>query len=437
MYFTRLFVPLSPAMRVLIVNTSEQAGGAAVAANRLMHALNNYGVKAKMLVRDKSTDEITVVGLRGRLRQRWRFLWERLVIFMHLHFDRKRLFELDIANTGTDITRLPEFQEADIIHLHWVNQGMLSLGDIRKILKTGKPVIWTMHDIWPATAICHLTLGCSNFRSGCHHCKYLPGGGGANDLSARVWRRKQTMLGAGNITFVACSKWLEQEAKSSALLRGQTITSIPNPIDVSIFCPGSRQEACEAEGLPVDKRLILFVCQRVTNPNKGMQYLIDACNQLAATKPEMKENTGVVILGSHADEVAHQLSFPAYPLGYVSDRLRIVRIYRAASMFVLPSLSENLPNTIMEAMACGIPCLGFRVGGIPEEIDHRKNGYVADYRSVDDLSRGIDWLLNEADAKALSAEAVKKVRHNYATRQVMVRYIEVYQEALAQKHLKL
>ena len=202
------------------MNTSEQAGGAAVAANRLMHALNNYGVKAKMLVRDKSTDEITVVGLRGRLRQRWRFLWERLVIFMHLHFDRKRLFELDIANTGTDITRLPEFQEADIIHLHWVNQGMLSLGDIRKILKTGKPVIWTMHDIWPATAICHLTLGCGNFRSGCHHCKYLPGGGGANDLSARVWRRKQTMLGAGNITFVACSKWLEQEAKSSALLRG-------------------------------------------------------------------------------------------------------------------------------------------------------------------------------------------------------------------------
>ena len=168
-----------------------------------------------------------------------------------------------------------------------------------------------------------------------------------------------------------------------------------------------------------------------------MQYLIDACNQLAATKSEMKDNTGVVILGSHADEVAHQLPFPAYPLGYVSDRQRIVRIYRAASMFVLPSLSENLPNTIMEAMACGIPCLGFRVGGIPEEIDHRKNGYVADYRSVDDLARGIDWLLNEADAKALSAEAVKKVRHNYATRQVMVRYIEVYQEALAQKHLKL
>ena len=151
----------------------------------------------------------------------------------------------------------------------------------------------------------------------------------------------------------------------------------------------------------------------------------------------MKENTGVVILGGHADEVADALPFPAYPLGYVSDRQRIVRIYRAASMFVLPSLSENLPNTIMEAMACGVPCLGFRVGGIPEEIDHRKNGYVADYQSVDDLAKGIDWILNEADREALSIEAVKKVRHHYATQQVMVRYIEVYQQALAQKHLKL
>ena len=424
-------------MRVLIVNTSEQAGGAAVAANRLMHALNNYGVKAKMLVRQKSTNEITVVGLQGWWRQRWHFLWERLVVLLHLHGNRQRLFELDIANAGTDITRCEEFKEADIIHLHWINQGMLSLGDIKKILRSGKPVVWTMHDIWPATAICHLTLGCSNFRTGCKNCKYLPGGGGNNDLAARVWKRKQAMLAQGNITFVACSKWLEQEAKSSALLRGQTITSIPNPIDLTVFCPGSREEACQAEGLPSDKNLILFVCQRVTNPHKGMQYLIDACKKLAEEQPQMKENTGVVILGGHADEVADALPFPAYPLGYVSDRQRIVRIYRAASMFVLPSLSENLPNTIMEAMACGVPCLGFRVGGIPEEIDHRKNGYVADYQSVDDLAKGIDWILNEADREALSIEAVKKVRHHYATQQVMVRYIEVYQQALAQKHLKL
>ena len=138
-------------MRVLIVNTSEKTGGAAVAANRLMEALNNNGVKAKMLVRDKETSDITVVELPKGIWQRWNFLWERWCIFCHMHFSRKHLFEVDIANAGTDITRMREFKEADVIHLSWINQGMLSIKDIRKIIDSGKPVVWTMHDFWPAT----------------------------------------------------------------------------------------------------------------------------------------------------------------------------------------------------------------------------------------------------------------------------------------------
>lgn len=134
-------------MRVLIINTSERLGGAAVAASRLMESLKNNGIKAKMLVRDKQTDQISVVGLQRNWWQVWRFVWERIVIWKANRFKKNNLFAVDIANTGTDITSLPEFQQADVIHLHWVNQGMLSLNDIRKILKSGKPVVWTMHDI--------------------------------------------------------------------------------------------------------------------------------------------------------------------------------------------------------------------------------------------------------------------------------------------------
>ena len=424
-------------MRVLIVNTSERNGGAAVAANRLMEALNNHGVKAKMLVRDKQSDSLTVVGLQGKWWQQWCFLWERLVIFCHLHFSRKHLFELDIANTGTDITRLPEFREADIIHLHWINQGMLSLGVIRKILNSGKPVVWTMHDIWPATAICHLTLGCNKFKTGCHHCKYLPGNGSTRDLSAKIWRRKQHLLDGQSITFVACSRWLEAEAKMSALLNGQKVTNIPNSIDTSIYKVGNRSEARQRLGLPTDKQVILFVSQRVTNLNKGMEYLIEACNQLASQHPEMKETTAVAILGGHAEDVVAELPFEAYPLGYVSEEYRIADVYRAANVFVLPSLSENLPNTIMESMACGIPCVGFKVGGIPEEIDHLKNGYVAAYRNAEDLARGIRWILCEADYDSLSAAAVKKVNRCYSQQSVALKYTEIYNEAIAQKDYKL
>ena len=416
-------------MRVLIVNTSERTGGAAVAANRLMMALNNNGVKAKMLVRDKDSDSLTVVGLPNSPMLNWHFLWERLVIFFRCRFSRKHLFEIDLANAGSDITRLREFQEADVIHLHWINQGMLSLSDIRKILKSGKPVVWTMHDIWPATAICHLTLTCRNFTTHCRNCRLLPGGGSSNDLSSSIWRKKQKMLGDGTIYFVACSHWLEQEAKASALLKGHKIASIPNPIDTHIYHPGDKKAARKNLGLPEDKRLILFVSQRVTNKNKGMDYLIEACRQL--------EDYEVVILGGHAEEVVDQLPLKAHPLGYVNDERRIVEVYQAVDVFVLPSFSENLPNTIMEAMACGVPCVGFKVGGIPEEIDHKRNGYVAEYRNPDDLARGIRWILSEADYEQLSQEAVRKVAHSYSQQSVAISYLDVYHQAMAFKHYNL
>ena len=417
-------------MRVLIVNTSERTGGAAVAANRLMKALNNNGVKAKMLVRDKESDTLTIVGLPKSPMLHWHFLWERFVIFCRLHFSRKHLFEIDLANTGSDITKLREFQEADVIHLHWINQGMLSLNGIRKILRSGKPVVWTMHDIWPATGICHLTLGCHYFVSRCANCKYLPGGGSSNDLASRVWQKKQQMQADENIYYVACSRWLESEAKSSALLKGQKITSIPNPIDTHIYKKGNKEEARQRLGLPLDKKLILFASQRVTNENKGMSYLIEACRQLG-------DLCEVVILGGHAEEVVAQLPMKAHPLGYVNDEQRIVDVYNAADVFVLPSLSENLPNTIMEAMACGVPCVAFKVGGIPEEIDHLKNGYVAAYRDASDLAKGIEWILQKADYEVLSQQAVHKVMHCYSQQSVAVKYLDVYQQAMAFKHYGL
>ena len=424
-------------MKVLIVNTSEKTGGAAVAAHRLMDALNNHGVKARMLVRDKETDNLTVIGLQGKWRQQWYFLWERFIIFLHLHFNRQRLFEIDIANAGTDITSLREFREADVVHLHWINQGMLSLSAIGKILRSGKPVVWTMHDLWPATAICHYARGCKNYRTGCGHCPLLPGKGGANDLASRVWRRKQRMLDGQNISFVTCSQWLRGEAQASALLQGHHVTNIPNAIDTRVYCPADKQEARRATGLPADSKVILFVSQRVTDERKGMDYLTEAVSQLSSQHPEMCQQVVIAILGGHSEVLADRLSLPVHSLGYVSDERQIVNIYRSADVFVTPSLEDNLPNTIMEAMACGVPCVGFRVGGIPEEIDHQKNGYVAKYRDATDLAKGIRWVLYESDYDTLSRQAVTKVAHNYSQQSVAIRYTEVYNEAIAQKHYKL
>lgn len=424
-------------MRILIVNTSEMTGGAAVAANRLMDALNNSGVKAKMLVNDKTSDSITVVGLGGRFKQQLRFLWERWCIFCHLHFDRTHLFDIDIANVGNDITRLPEFKEADVIHLSWINQSMLSLTSIRKVIRSGKAIVWTLHDAWPVTGICHYTHSCQAFKRRCHNCPLLPGGGSENDLSSRIFARKKKLYQNSGIHFVACSKWLAGQAKQSALLTGLSVDSIPNPIDTHVFCPQDKRQARQYTMLPQDKRVILFVSQRVTQERKGMKYFIEAVEQMVVCHPEMKNNTVIAILGGKADEVASQLSLPCYPLGYISDEGRIVSVYNAADVYVLPSLEDNLPNTIMEAMACGVPCVGFKVGGIPEMIDHQRNGYVAALANSADLAAGIYWTLCEADYTLLSQRAVQKVLSAYSQRTVAMNYIEVYNQALAFKHYHL
>ena len=419
-------------MRVLIVNTSERTGGAAVAANRLMEALNNNGVKAKMLVRDKETDHLTVAGLPSSWRQQWNFLWERFVIWLHLHFRREHLFEVDMANAGTDITNLPEFQEADVIHLHWINQGMLSLKGIHKILTSRKPVVWTMHDIWPATAVCHYCRGCEQYQSQCDQCPLLPG----DSLARQVWKRKVQMLSGQRITYVCCSEWLAGEARKSALLKDQRIVSIPNAIDTRLFRPQDKQQARQTLELPADSHIILFVSQRVTDPRKGISYFVEAVSRLVQQHPEMKDNTGVAILGGHAEEVASQLALPSYPLGYVSNPSRIVSVYNAADVFVLPSLEDNLPNTLMEAMACGVPCVGFQVGGIPEMICHQKNGYVAKERDAADLAQGIRYVLAEADYEALSRECLHQVAQKYSQQSVANRYIEEYQNSMTPKMLK-
>ncbi len=430
-------------MRVLIVNTSERTGGAALAANRLMEALNNNGVKAKMLVRDKETGNISVVALKGKWQQQFHFLWERWCIFWHLKLSRKHLFDIDIANSGTDITTLPEFKEADIIHLHWINQGFLSLKDIKKILDSGKRVVWTMHDIWPATAICHITMGCEQFKTKCESCMYLPEGKSTNNIATKVWERKmQLMQHFNRIRFAACSKWLAHEAESSMLLQGRKVTTIPNPIDTNLFQPADQNEARQRLQLPTDKRLICFIAQRVTNTNKGMDYLVEACNKLVEQKSEDRLNSeglsvggqdkelkvqfGVVILGGQGEEFQNRFHCPTYVLGYVNEQAKLRDVYNAVDLFVLPSLCENLPNTIMEALACGVPCVGFNTGGIPEMIDHKENGYVAEYKNADDLAEGIRWVLVDADTEKLQKNAVRKVHTYYSQQSVAMKYIELY-----------
>ena len=417
-------------MRVLIINTSERIGGAAIAANRLMDALRNNGIQAKMLVRDKQTDNITVISLKKSLWSIWQFVWERIVIWKANHFKQHNLFAVDIANTGTDITTYPEFKEADIIHLHWINQGMLSLKDLKKILQSGKPIVWTMHDMWPCTGICHHARECDKYHKECHHCPYLYNGGAKKDLSHQTFKKKKELYQLSPITFITCSQWLKERAGQSALLEQHPIVHIPNPIKTNLFTPRNKVEARQKCNLPTDKKLILFGSVKITDKRKGIDYFIESCKILAEKHPELVNNLGVAVYGKESEQLKSLVPFQVYALDYISNEKELVNVYNAVDLYVTPSLEENLPNTIMEAMACGIPCVGFNVGGIPEMIDHLHNGYVADYKSAEDFANGIHWTLSESEYQSLSEEARRKVTSSYSESTIAKKYIEVYNKII-------
>lgn len=413
----------------MIVNTSERTGGAAIAAGRLTEALKSHGIKAKMLVRDKQTDRISTVALGGGWKQVRKFVWERVVIWINSHFRRERLFSVDIANTGNDITRLPEFKEADLIHLHWINQGMLSLKVIRKILASGKPVVWTMHDMWPCTGICHHARTCTAFHSECGACPMIYSQK-RKDLSTRIFRQKQRLYASGGIHFVTCSHWLEGMAKQSALLANQPVSVIPNPISTTLFHPMKQTEARQKLALPTEGKLILFGSVKLTDKRKGIDYMVEACRLLAKQHPALKEQLALVAVGMHAAELQPLVPFKVHNMGYVREEHQLAEIYNAADLYVIPSLDENLPNTIMEAMACGTPCVGFPTGGIPEMIDHLRNGYLTKEHSAEQLAEGIYTLLTTPAYESLSHEAVAKVNACYSERSVANQYGQLYAKLL-------
>lgn len=411
-------------MKVLLVNTSERVGGAAIACNRLMEALKKNGVRAKMLVRDKQTNRLTVVAIPQSYMLPVKFIYERFIIWVNNRFNRKTLFQVDIANTGTDITQTHDFQTADVIHLHWVNQSYLSLSDINKILHSGKRVVITMHDQWYFTGVCHYSGSCTKFKTRCEKCDLLHGF--VTDLTLNVFTKKLGIFRNADVTFVSCSRWLGELAKTSKLAEGHDVVSIPNAIDTDVFRPHDRAEARRSCGLPEDKCLMLFGSQKITDERKGFKYLVEACDIIKATNPELASRMGVVVLGGKAQMVESMLPFPVYAMSYVSDVKHIVEVYNAVDIYVTPSLQDNLPNTIMEAMACGIPCVGFNVGGIPEMIDHKENGYVAAYCDASDLAKGIEWTLDKERYDAISALSRDKVVATYSEEKVAKQYMQVY-----------
>ena len=416
-------------MKVTLINTSDAGGGAPAACLRLLKALQTQKVDAKLLVQYKKTDaasvEGIVTGLFSKLKAKFDFLCERLPFIFFHERDKSVRFAFSAANAGKSIKNEALVKDADILHLHWTNSGFLSITDLKELVDTGKPIVWTLHDMWTFTGGCHYSGACNHFINRCGDCYFLHDEE-PNDLSYQGWLRKAAMYAnAQNITFVACSSWLAGVARNSSLLKNFPVTSIPNPIDTDIFAPVDQLEAREKWRINPFAKVILFGAANINDRRKGISYLVEALNAFTDHCPD-RGLIEVVIFGKNNHFDVEQLPFRVTQLSTITSQDELAEVYGLADVFVLPSVEDNLPNTVMESLSCGTPVVAFNTGGIPEMVEHLKNGYLAEYQSAKDLAKGIFEVLYIADAKEMAFNARDKVLTDFNNEKVARQYMEIY-----------
>jgi glycosyltransferase involved in cell wall biosynthesis len=415
-------------MKVVHVSTYHTFGGAAIAALRLHHALLTAGVESSLLVQETERPEATVEGFyEGFIEKKLafaRFVAERLY-FASQEKDKTVRFHFSPLWAGADISTHPLIQQADVIHLHWINFGFLSLRSLEKLFALGKPVVWTMHDMSTFTGGCHYSRDCDRYLNHCHHCPYLRKPA-AHDLAFRVFERKKQLFTNAPLTLVSPSRWLADLAKKAATTQHLDIFNIPNLIDNQHFRPNNKKEAKQKLGLTPAKKWMLFAGVNTQDPRKGFAYFKEATRLLKNKVDEW----GVVVFGKSDPAVMAELDLEVKVLGSIPSH-EVVGVYQAADVMVVPSLEDNYPNTIIEAMACGTPVVGFNTGGIPEQILHLATGYVAQLQSAEDLAQGIQFVLQNPNYEQLSTRNHQLIAQRNAPNVVVNQFLHLYQKLMS------
>ncbi|MDJ0636513.1 MAG: glycosyltransferase family 4 protein [Xenococcaceae cyanobacterium MO_188.B29] len=413
-------------MKVLHLNTSDVNGGAARAAYRLHKELVNIGVDSQMLVQNKTSDDRTVISPQTKLEKGWAKA-RPTVNSIPLEFYRQR------DRTPYSVQWFPEriapkiaHISPDIINLHWICGGYLQ---IETLAKFNKPIVWTLHDMWAFTGGCHYSRDCDRYTKSCGTCPQLHSSRDW-DLSRWVWRRKTKAWKNLNLTIVTPSNWLAKCASASSLFQDLPIKVIPNGIDPTRYKPLSQSLAREVLNLPQDKQLVLFGAMNATSdPRKGFNLLMPALQKLSYSQEQ--NQIELVVFGSSQPSETLDLGLKVHYLGKLNDDISLALLYAAADVFVAPSIQDNLPNTVMEALACGTPCVAFNIGGMPDMIEHKQNGYLAKPFEVEDLARGIAWILeDELCWQSLSWKAREKVEQEFTLETFTSSYLKLYIEIL-------
>jgi glycosyltransferase involved in cell wall biosynthesis len=409
-------------MKVAHLAYTDGGGGAFKAAYRIHRGLCGLGLDSTMLVSRRVTADPTVKDSGSAAGRLWAQLATHLDAAPWHLFRAARGEFASLAWIGTGAARRARALEPDVVQLHWICAGFLRLEALTALRA---PLVWRLADMWPLAAAEHYVGEDLRYREG-YRSDTRPGSERGPDLNRWVWRRKQrTYARLRDLTIVTPSRWLARCASESVLLRGRRIEVIPTGQDLQTFRPLPRQVAREVLGLPAGARLVMAGSMEVAEKRKGVGHLLSALAPLAARGYQL------LLLGDPPRKPI-DLPVPAHWLGRLHDDVSLALAYSAADVFVAPSTEENLANTVIEAMACGVPCVAFSIGGMPDIIADGRNGYLARPFATDELARGIVAVLEAGaeESARLAAEARATVEREFGLALQARRYTALYEDLL-------
>ncbi|MCX7978627.1 MAG: glycosyltransferase, partial [Bdellovibrionaceae bacterium] len=275
---------------------------------------------------------------------------------------------------------------------HWVQGEMLSIGAIAKLSSSSIPIVWTLHDMW---AFCGAEHYAEDFRwRDGYNSDNRPKHERGIDLNRWVWIKKKKWK---KMQIITPSRWLADCAKNSALMKDWPVIHLPNAIDLDFWSPIEKTKAKELLGVSLRKKVILFGAAGGTrDPRKGFDLLLEALK--FAAERLSKDEVEILIFGSgDCGFIGEILGIRTRFLGKLSDELSLKVAYNAADVFVMPSRQDNLPNTVVESLSCGTPVVGFAIGGIPDLVEHKKNGFIATPFDTQEFGSGISWILEDRE----------------------------------------
>ncbi|MCK5680062.1 glycosyltransferase, partial [bacterium] len=427
----------------LIISRSD-GGGAGIAARRIHQALRKNGIKSTMLVMAKISDDPSILQVPATYAgltdcsysddyiayhqilqdsQRWQLLRRK-------YKNRKSDigFFSDIFS-NIDLYNIKEVKDADIINIHWI-AGIVNYSDLPFSL-SGKPVFWTLHDMNPFTGGCHYNNGCEKYLKSCGKCPQL-GSNREEDITRIFFAAKTKALKNLDLNIITPSRWLGRCSQTSLMLGKFPHHVIPNCIPTEIFKPKKRDIIRLHYNLNENDFVILGGAVALNDERKGFSYIVKALEVLTKTAPSRKIT--LALYGKLEDDPILPQGIKLLKLGYIHNIEKMVDSYNLADIFMIPSLEDNLPNTVLEALACGTPVIGFRTGGIPDMIIHKKTCYLVKQKEIDGLVKGIEWAMALKERMSSTRTFCRdSVLENFSEKVIAEQYSRLFEQALKQK----